>query len=506
MNTKKPLFLALLLTCAPARGGAPRNAAATPLRVSGNHRFLVHADGAPFFPIADTAWELAWRLDRREAARYLHRRAEQRFNTIALVAFPGEPKGGRANRQGDHPFALRHGRYDPLRPLVTPGHRPDHPDEYDYWDHLQYLLDTARAEGLYVILLPTWGNCVAGDWGTGAPSDEIIFTPETARRYGEWIGRRFRRQANLLWMVGGDRNAVYGARDYRPVFRALAEGITLGVGGLKDGRPNYDAVLISYHPRKWQPNSSAWFHRDPWLAFNSIQDQPRDQVPAIEHDYALQPPKPTWLFEGGYEHRRGGYGPWQIRYQSYQTVFAGGFGVTYGNMYIYYFPRSSRDTKQEVEGSAQRVRNWETALDDPGGQQMRHLRALMESLTPAQFLGRVPDQALIAGDPGGVHDGEGLRSDRLQATRGARGDYALIYSANGRDIPVRMERLAGPVLSAAWFNPRNGRWRIGERETDEPVPFLDRIPGGPGAPVHVFDPPGVAAPGNDWVLVLRAPK
>ena len=29
-----------------------------PLKVSPNHRFLVRADGTPFFWLADTAWEL----------------------------------------------------------------------------------------------------------------------------------------------------------------------------------------------------------------------------------------------------------------------------------------------------------------------------------------------------------------------------------------------------------------------------------------------------------------
>ena len=37
------------------------------LRVSDNQRYLVHADGTPFFYLGDTAWELFHRLDREEA-------------------------------------------------------------------------------------------------------------------------------------------------------------------------------------------------------------------------------------------------------------------------------------------------------------------------------------------------------------------------------------------------------------------------------------------------------
>jgi hypothetical protein len=473
------------------------------LRISDNGRFLVRGDSAPFFPLADTAWEIPWRLDREETARYLRRRRAQKFNTVAIVAFSGE-KGGGPNRYGDHPFAQNNNRYDPLRPLVTPGSHPDRPDEYDYWDHLEYIIDSAAAADMLVILLPAWGNCVAGDYGNGAPSAEILFDADGARRYGHWIGNRFRNKSNLIWMLGGDRSAVYGRRDYRPVFRAMAAGVAAGVAGNGRGAAGR-ARLMSYHPRKWQPNSSAWFHADPWLSFHSIQDQPTDQIPAIEHDWALRPPKPTWLFEGGYEHRRKDiYGPWQIRYQSYLTVFAGGFGVTYGNMHIYYFPRAANDLKGDDEDAGGTANNWEAALDDPGGEQMGHLVSLMASLTDTQFLDRIPDQELIAGDAGGVRNGEGIRSDRLQATRGARGDYAMIYSANGRDIRIRMDRLAAPAMDAYWFDPRTGNWRTGKRLAADPAPFQQRVPSGPGTPARVFDPPGKPADGNDWVLVLRA--
>ena len=36
------------------------------LRVSENGRFLVRKDGSGFFPLADTAWAIAWRLNRGE--------------------------------------------------------------------------------------------------------------------------------------------------------------------------------------------------------------------------------------------------------------------------------------------------------------------------------------------------------------------------------------------------------------------------------------------------------
>jgi Putative collagen-binding domain of a collagenase len=130
----------------------------------------------------------------------------------------------------------------------------------------------------------------------------------------------------------------------------------------------------------------------------------------------------------------------------------------------------------------------------------------MTSLSNDQCLDRIPDQSLIDGDEGGMKGAEGAISNRLQATRGSKGDYAMIYSANGRNIRVKMNRLTAPSMNAFWFNPRNGKWRIKDRDFTDCRPFLKNIPSGPTAPIREFDPPGKVADGNDWVLVLKAAK
>jgi hypothetical protein len=96
-----------------------------------------------------------------------------------------------------------------------------------------------------------------------------------------------------------------------------------------------------------------------------------------------------------------------------------------------------------------------------------------------------------------------LTSDRLTATRGGRGDYALVYSANGRRPRLRMERLARPMMAACWFNPRNGRWHVEGHEYARPTPFRLAVPSGAGVPAQEFTPPSQGGDGNDWVLVLR---
>lgn len=85
------------------------------------------------------------------------------------------------------------GRFDPTK--------PDCDGEYSYFDHVEYVLSTAEALGLYVALLPTWGD----KWNRIGGLGPEIFSPENAFAYGKWLGARCSHHNNLLWILGGDR-------------------------------------------------------------------------------------------------------------------------------------------------------------------------------------------------------------------------------------------------------------------------------------------------------------
>jgi hypothetical protein len=82
------------------------------------------------------------------------------------------------------------------------GQDPDRPNEA-YFEFVDYVIDAANVLGMYFALAPTWGDKVSMTaWSGSGPE---IFTPDNARRYGEWIGRRYR-DKRIIWMLGGDRN------------------------------------------------------------------------------------------------------------------------------------------------------------------------------------------------------------------------------------------------------------------------------------------------------------
>lgn len=433
------------------QGALPR------LRVSDNRRFLVTADGKPFFWLADTAWELIHRLDREEIDSYLANRAQNGFTVIQVVALAELDGLAAPNAYGHRPLCKVNGTWDPARPDVKAG------PANDYWDHVDWVIDRAAENGLYVALLPTWGDKVEKKWGAGP----VIFNADNAREYGRWIGMRYRDRPNLIWMAGGDRPA-HGP--HIPVWNALAEAIDKTA-------PQH---LITFHFA-----SSEWAHDKPWLDFNTIASgHSRRDNPAIyeeiSKDYAATPPKPVLDSEPPYEshpvnwHRDGATGwfdDFDVRKAAYWSVFAGACGFTYGCHDVWQMHTPGRAPVSKSRFS------WQDALDFPGAHQMRHLRRLMES---RPFLTRIPDQSVIAGDAG-----EG--ADHVRATRDANGTCAMVYSPSGKPFKVRMDKIDGDKILASWFNPRTGEaTAIGEF---------------PNSGESEFAPP-TGGENHDWVLVL----
>ena len=110
----------------------------------------------------------------------------------------------------------------------------------------------ANSLGLYVGMVPTWGTRWYSNPGHGS---EVVFTPENAAVYGEWLGRRYR-DCGLVWILGGDRPIV--TKRQNAMIDAMAQGLRRGDGG---------AHLITLHP-PGHSGSSQWLQNDALFDFN----------------------------------------------------------------------------------------------------------------------------------------------------------------------------------------------------------------------------------------------
>ncbi len=138
------------------------------LKVSSDKRFLVTADGKPFFWLGDTAWELFHRLNREDAEKYLKNRAERRFTVMQAVVLAELDGLDDPNAYGERPLVDN----DPARPNEA------------YFAHVDWIVKRANALGIYVGMLPTWGDKWNKKWGVGPE----IFTVANAEAYGAVAG------------------------------------------------------------------------------------------------------------------------------------------------------------------------------------------------------------------------------------------------------------------------------------------------------------------------------
>lgn len=448
----------------------PAVTAADRLRVSDDGHFLTHADGSPFFYLADTAWALLYHLNPAESRDYLTDRAGKGFNVIQMVVLSGGiGTQNTAGQTGLLPF-------DPSRPFDRIGNPFDFASPNPrYFAQVDEVVGAANELGLWAALLPAWGNHV-----TDIPPR---LTAGPARAYGEWLGRRYR-ERQVIWLLGGDQNPG----DRVEVWRALAEGLLAGHGGTQ---------LMTYHPRGGA-SSSIWLHREPWLDFNCAQSghtryrpQVTKQVKLLGDAYRQTPPKPVIDGEAGYEGipegltgggKRTAYDAvapedrltaWDVRRKAYLAVFSGACGHTYGANPVYQMALPGHEKSWRWDPRM----SWREGLALPGASQMRHLRGLVES---RPYFARVPLDGLVA-------EGDGIRGLEAPATGAADGGYAFVYVAQGQPVTVALDRLQGPRVAASWFDPREGTLRpAGTYASVGPQTFI--------APSQGVD--------HDWVLVL----
>jgi hypothetical protein len=428
------------------------------LSVSANSRYFVDTSGDPFFWMADTAWTMPVNLTREEVTSYLDKRLAQGFNVIQTVAIMNQAGGPGPNRYGDWPY----GKSGLSEPVVTPGADPTDPQQYDYWDHLDYIISEANARGMRVALVPIWADRHVGS----------LLTVANAEAYGTFIGARYH-DKRVIWVLGGD----HAADGEQELWRKMALGIAIGA----TREENYKIFLMTYHPYAGA-GSATYFPDDEWLSFDMLQgghclryDEERDMLKTA---YDSSPTRPfldgeplyaahpyCWKPELGYSTAL------DVRRDEYWSVFAGAAGVTYGNHTVWQFLDGRRAPLMGAVG------DWRDAMDDEAAWQMQHLVKLMHS---HPWWKGIPDNGILTDEP---RDGVA----RLQAIVASDKSYAMIYSPDGEPFDADVASPLGAATHLSWYDPRTG----------------ESIDLGTASPAsQTYEPPTA----EDWVLVADAVK
>jgi len=443
---KRFLFLAGILVLTSTQLNAQR------LRVSDDERHIVYSDGEPFFWLGDTAWELFHRTTREEADFYLENRAAKGFNVIQAVIL-AELDGLRVpNLYGETPF-------DGIDPTKI---------NEAYFEHVDYIIHKANELGMFVGLLPTWGDKFNRMWGAGP----VVFNANNALEYGKFLGKRYNGK-NIIWIMGGDRNPT--GEGHMQIVRAMAKGIKEEVGRTQ---------LFTYHPQGGS-NSAMWFHNDEWLDFNMFQsghgEFNNQNYKITNRIYNLPKIKPVLDGEPCYEDHpinwkaeNGWFDSFDSRRAGWWSMLGGACGHTYGNHNIWQMWLPGRDPIAVARTP------WKESTDYPGAYHAGYMRSFFDSIAWQKL---EPKFEVVKSGPN-TNGREILAAVSIDTT------LLVAYSPYGMNFELDLTSLASENLNVRWFNPRNNNYIIiGEIKKGEKV---------------LFDPPADPLRGNDWVLLVES--
>jgi len=432
------------------RGSFAVSAAPGPLtlKLSASRRYLVDANGSPFFWLADTAWNGAIQATGQEWSRYLADRKAKGFTGVQ--------------------FVMTQWRAAPQAGAFTPG--PPLRVNPEFFQRMDRRFAAIRDAGLVALPVLLWAiaskNSV--DPGYSLPNDQAIrLARYLVARYGAYP---------LLWILGGDG-------DYRG--EKAEKWKQIGRAVFPPGRARR---LVTMHPQGMQWPWEA-FEDESWLDLLTYQsghsnnDRSRGwnvvELPALAAK--LRQIRPVINAEPNYEthldyHDRLPITDFQVRRAAYWSLLGHPpAGITYGAHGIWFWSRKPEiPTAHERSGVAL---PWFDSIHLPGAAQMKILRDLFDSI---EWWRLRPDSSLIADPP---HD-LSFRS-HIGAAASDVGDLALLYLPDNPEIEVRLDHLVRPIR-AQWVDPRTGvRYEAGSL---------------PNRGSRALSPPGQ----GDWLLLLDA--
>ncbi|MHC4146488.1 MAG: apiosidase-like domain-containing protein [Planctomycetota bacterium] len=391
------------------------------LRLSGNRRYIEHADGTPFFFLSDTVWCGPLLSDIDDWKVFLKDRIAKEFTAIQFVTT--QWRMAKTDAEGNPTFTGKE------RVAVNPA----------FFKRLDRYVDAINDAGLVAVPVLLWAIRGNDNPGYFLPEDQkIVLAEYMIARYGAH---------QVIWFLGGDgRYSGEGGNTWHRVGRAVFH---------KDQHR-----LATMHPggKSWVGRE---FRNEPWFSFIGYQSGHGDDEktfrwlnqgpPATEWNNRPNLPviniEPNYEAHNGYTHRKV-HNDHSVRRAAYWSLLVSPpAGVTYGGQGIWGWHTKVQAPADHIStglGSP-----WHIAKDLPGAFSMKYLHQFFRSI---EWWELVPSPELLAQQPGKKD-----ASKFVAAARSKAGDLAVAYLPEGGSVTLKTESLK-KGLTARWYHPRTGGW------------------------------------------------
>jgi hypothetical protein len=377
-----------------------------PLSIHSSGRYLIDAQGAPFFFLGCAGWSSGSNLTASEIGTYLDDRAAKGFTAIMVEAISREytdQTPAYRNANGDDPF-------NPMTDFASP--------VTAYWDHITYLVDQAKARDLLVVMNP----CLFGFGGGGqgwytemnAESDADLYA------YGQYLGNRFD-QDNILWFWLGDYDGDSTSRTKQKQIYLGIESVR--TTALHSGHPAPDKLLTDVISTTFFSRLVNWIY--------CYQGNVEWVWEMTARAYALDPPIPGVLMEGNYENESGSAATY--RQLTYQSMLSGACGAFFGNNPVWKF-----------------ATGWETALGSTGAVEQSYAAALFTAFQWWKLVPK-PDATLVTSSLGSG-------ATRICPALASDGTFALIYVGSSTTVTIDKSEFTPGNIRIRLYDPTAGTY------------------------------------------------
>jgi Protein of unknown function (DUF4038)/Putative collagen-binding domain of a collagenase len=439
-----------------------------------NPRHFADTLGNPVLLTGDSPQNLPQKLTTSEMRTYFQDCRDKGIN-LCWVCIDGQPtassiKEAPADRKGN--------------PEFMPGGSPENWDLQRvntayYSETIDSVLILAESYGIYVNLMPM-SQCYWSEANISANSPSVCYS------YGEWLGKRYRNQRNILWLFGNDN--LDSSRQC-PIAR-----------GIRHSGDNHLMSVHVYNPKIWGPDpednskgeSGNFFKHLPhstmgWITYNNLYSDMEvfNQASFIYHEYKKSDVMPIIMSEGPYQKLK--EYSWQVatnqveRGLNYIVAMGGGFGGSY----IYGSDWLQRSTIP-----------WDKYLNKGARPHIKYFSSLFNS---RHWWNLIPDwsrQFLISTTLTGGSDIE--KDDyTMAAFDSVKGEFGVVYCTEPQTVTINLSKISGNA-KVRWYDPTSGDYI----NIKGAAKGLQRFTT-PTLPHEEYNTDGSEETSNDWVLVVE---